>query len=195
VTQDQVGRRERKKAATRKAIADAAVALFLRHGYHEVSVKQIAEAADVAVATVFAHFPDGKPALIFDEDADQEAALVATVRDRPPGQPILDALAVALLADRDGRGPESAQFRAFRALVEGTPELSAYFRTMWLRHEHALAWAIAAEVGADPDDIAITGLAHFVLEAMLLAREAADPARAITRLFELLQTGWGLLGG
>jgi AcrR family transcriptional regulator len=186
------GRRERKKAATRKAIADAAVSLFLEHGYHAVSVKQIAEAADVAVATVFAHFPDGKPALIFDEDASREASLVSVVRDRVPGQSVLDALEQAFLANYEAR-QQTEEFRAFTKLVEETPELALYFRTMWLRHERALAEAITAELGAAPDDIAITGLAHFILGALLLARDDPDPRQALTRLFSLLKTGWGPL--
>ncbi|MDQ2738888.1 MAG: TetR family transcriptional regulator, partial [Actinomycetota bacterium] len=47
------GRRERKKAATRAAIADAALRLFLARGYDQVSVKDVADAADVAVTTLF----------------------------------------------------------------------------------------------------------------------------------------------
>ncbi|MGW4248439.1 aldolase/citrate lyase family protein, partial [Nocardia sp. NPDC004722] len=33
-----------------------------------------------AVVTLFAHFPDGKESLVFDMDADREAAVVAAVR-------------------------------------------------------------------------------------------------------------------
>ena len=62
-----VGRRERKKAQTRQALTDAALRLFLEHGYDAVTVAQIAEAADVSIATVFKHVPDGKEALIFDD--------------------------------------------------------------------------------------------------------------------------------
>ncbi|WP_147264659.1 TetR/AcrR family transcriptional regulator, partial [Streptomyces sp. NBRC 110611] len=58
------GRRERKKAQTRKALADAALRLFLERGYDGVSVKDVAEAADVSVTTLFKHF-SGKEALVF----------------------------------------------------------------------------------------------------------------------------------
>ena len=44
-----IGRRERKKLATRQAIADEAMRLFLRRGYDDVTVAEIADAADVAV--------------------------------------------------------------------------------------------------------------------------------------------------
>ena len=47
----ELGRRERKKAATRKALADAALELFLDRGFDDVGVREIAEAADVSTAT------------------------------------------------------------------------------------------------------------------------------------------------
>jgi AcrR family transcriptional regulator len=194
--QPPAGRRERKKAATRQAIADAALALFLEHGYHEVSVKQIADAADVSVTTLFTYFPDGKEALVFDQDRDREAQLVAIVRDRPAGQPILDALRDGFLAgqSREEQGA-SGQMRRFFELVENTPELSDYLRKMWLRHERALAQAIAEQAGTDPDDVTIIALAHFILETLILARRAgAGPRESLLRVFDRLKNGWGDLG-
>lgn len=82
-----MGRRERKKAATRQAIADAALRLFLERGYDDVGIREIAEAADVSTTTLFKHFPV-KEALVFDEDAENEARLLAAVRERPAGQSI-----------------------------------------------------------------------------------------------------------
>lgn len=79
------GRRDRKKAATRRTLADAALKLFLERGYDNVTVKEIAEAADTAVATLFAHFPAGKEALILDDSGEREASLTAAIRERPEG--------------------------------------------------------------------------------------------------------------
>ena len=45
----------------------------------------------VATTTLFKHFP-GKEALVFDQDSDREAELVAVVRGRPAGQSVVDAL-------------------------------------------------------------------------------------------------------
>src|SRR5215475_5880055 len=86
-----MGRRERKKAATRQAIADAALRLFLERGYDEVGIREIADAADVSTTTLFKHFP-GKEALVFDQDRNREAVLVAAVRERAAGQSVVDAL-------------------------------------------------------------------------------------------------------
>jgi AcrR family transcriptional regulator len=51
------GRRERKKRALRQRIYDEAARLFLRQGFDATTVEQISEAADVAQATFFNHYP------------------------------------------------------------------------------------------------------------------------------------------
>lgn len=51
------GRRERKKRELRGRIYEAARRLFIREGFEATTVAQIAEAADVAQATFFLHFP------------------------------------------------------------------------------------------------------------------------------------------
>src|SRR5690242_20625297 len=136
------GRRERKKAATRQALVDAALELFLERGYDDVGVREVAEAADVSVTTLFKHFPDGKEALVFDQDDDREAALVAAVRNRPAGQSIPQALRRLLSDERSRQVRADPRFPDFLHLIDTTPALREYSRRMWLRHENALAAAI-----------------------------------------------------
>jgi AcrR family transcriptional regulator len=83
------GRRERKKQATRQHIAMTAVRLFLERGFDDVSVAEIADAADVSKVTVFNYFPS-KTDMVFElaETADPAGA----VRDRLPGETPLDAI-------------------------------------------------------------------------------------------------------
>ncbi|MEL6178365.1 MAG: TetR family transcriptional regulator [Myxococcota bacterium] len=63
--------RERKKARTRQAIAEAALELFLEHGFDETTVDAIAEAADISRRTFFRYF-ETKEAAFF---ANQEERL------------------------------------------------------------------------------------------------------------------------
>ncbi|MBC3843522.1 TetR family transcriptional regulator [Streptacidiphilus sp. 4-A2] len=183
-----IGRRERKKAATRQALADAALKLFLEHGYDQVSIKDIAEAADVSTTTLFKHF-SGKEALLFDEDSDHEQALVAVVRERPAGQSIPAALREHVLQVRVDAATDP-RFADFRRLTESTPALREHSHRMWMRHQNALAQAIAADIGASADDPVCAALARFALEAAGLARGREDPRQAVEAAFALLENGW-----
>ncbi|GAA4488600.1 TetR/AcrR family transcriptional regulator [Actinoallomurus oryzae] len=188
MTSPPVGRRERKKAATRQAIADAALRLFLERGYDQVSIRDIADAADVSTTTVFKHF-SGKEALVFDQDEHREAALTAAVRRRADGQSILDALRRHVL---DSWLPLAAhpQMAEFTDLVDSTPALRAYSERMWTRHTDALSAAIADELGVRHDDLACAALARFVLQIPVLARGRPDRRAAVEALFDLLAHGW-----
>ncbi|WP_066948131.1 TetR/AcrR family transcriptional regulator [Microtetraspora fusca] len=188
MTVSPVSRRERKKAATRQAIADAALELFLERGYDQVSIRDIAEAADVSTTTVFKHFT-GKEALVFDQDEERETELVAAVRQRPAGQSIPEALRRHVL---DTWLPIEAhpQRAGFTQLVDSTPELRAYAEHMWTRHTDALAAAIADELGVGHDDLACTTLARYVLEIPALARGRQDRRAAVETIFDILARGW-----
>ncbi|MEU8925312.1 helix-turn-helix domain-containing protein [Kitasatospora sp. NPDC048545] len=185
-----MGRRERKKAATRQSLADAALRLFTERGYDDVGVREIADAADVSVTTLFKHFPDGKEALVFDQDVDREAALVAAVRERPADLTVPQALHRMLLGTHSRQVHADPRFDDFLRLIDTTPALREYARRMWLRHEHALAAAIADDAGLAADDPGCRALAHFALEAPVLARGAQDPDAALARVFDLLDHGW-----
>jgi AcrR family transcriptional regulator len=183
------GRRERKKAQTRQALADAALRLFVERGFDNVGVKEVAEAADVSLSTLFHHFPS-KEALVFDEGEDLEGALVAAVRDRPRGQPALEALRDHLIRTRTHLRADAPLL----ALIESTPALRDYAHRMWLRHEGALSVALSEATGLPANSVATVGIARFALDIPAIARRCSDPAAAIGELFELLSRGWATAG-
>lgn len=183
------GRRERKKARTRRLISDTATRMFTERGFDSVTVKQIADAADVSPTTVFKHFPV-KESLVFDELPDRQAQLVAAVRDRPPGQSVLDALEAHLSAEPMFRDPGNPEFQAFLRLVDGTPALRAYERQMLQRREAALAEAIAGSASTQVSPNAAAALARWVLGALDLARDQPDPRQAFAELIDILRRGW-----
>jgi AcrR family transcriptional regulator len=86
-----LGRRERKKAATRQKIADTALRLFLERGYDAVGIRDVAAEADVAVTTLFSHFASKEP-LVFERDEDFEQRLTQAVTGRAPHEPLIPAL-------------------------------------------------------------------------------------------------------
>jgi AcrR family transcriptional regulator len=180
-----IGRRERKKAQTRKALADAALELFLDRGYDQVGVKEVADAADVSVTTLFKYFPS-KEALVFDQEDDVEAALVGAVHGRPPGYTVVDALREHVLRSVSHGGPSDE----FLRLIESEPVLRDYARRMWMRHETALTRAIAEETGAPEGDVACAALARFALASRELILADEHPRRAAEEIFARLERGW-----
>ncbi|MGW4735219.1 TetR/AcrR family transcriptional regulator [Streptomyces shenzhenensis] len=186
-----VGRRERKKAATRAAILEAATTLFLARGFDAVTVREIADKADVSPKTVFTHFPH-KEALVFSDEDERHERLVAAVSGRPAGTTISDALKAHYLAEIAAL--QSEPQRQILALMEDTPALIDYAEKMWLRHEDALVATITEEFGlAEPSD-EIRFYVRFALHVQLIATREADPEPAVDAGFRLLDKGWGRYG-
>jgi AcrR family transcriptional regulator len=183
----QAGRRERKKAATRASIVEAAHELFLERGFDAVSVREIADRADVSPTTVFAHFPQ-KEALAFGDEDERHERLVAAVGGRAPGTSISAALKAHYLAEITAFGSEPQ--RQLLALMEQTPALVEYAERMWFRHEDALIAAITEEFGlAEPSD-EIRFYVRFALQIQLNATRDTDPESTIDAGFRLLDEGW-----
>ena len=183
------GRRQRKNAQTRAALAEAALRLFLEKGYDAVSVKEIADAVDISVPTLFNHVPDGKEALMFDDGTERRESLLAAVHERKAGQSVMAALREFI----SGRGPfvaePTADFRRRTDLIMNTPALRGYSRTLWIRCEESLAAAIATEMGSPPDDLTARAVARYVLEIPEFVGDAADPVDALHAVFDLLEHG------
>ena len=184
-----VGRRERKKLATRSTIAAAALELFVERGFDAVGIREVADRADVAVATVFAHF-ESKEALVFDQDEEVVRSLLAAVEHRPTGVDVLAALQTWFLATHVAevaRGAGNEEFAAFRRLVDATPALQEYWCRSWRRHEPALAAAIARVTGVEGR------LAHLAatltVEGYLLAARNDGADRTLALLFRVLRAG------
>lgn len=182
-----VGRRERKKAATRTAILDAAMTLFLQRGFDSVTVREIADEADVSQKTVFTHFPQ-KEALLFHEEDAQHERLVAAVRDREGGVTISDALKAHYIAEIAMMMAEP--YRQVLRLMEETPALVDYAEKMWVRHEEALVSAITTEFGLAEPSGEIRLYVRFALQIQLVAIRDVDPAATINSGFRLLDEGW-----
>lgn len=150
-------------------------------------MRDVAEEADVAVTTVFAHFAS-KEALVFDQDEHHEERLVDAVANRSSDQSLLNALrAEALNAARWFSTPKSI---AFWTLVESSAALRGYASHMQARHEQALVSAIASDPEASTSATARRALARFTLDAYSLARDAENPLAAVEEIFDLLEPGF-----
>src|SRR4051794_33181957 len=142
----EVGRRERKKLATRAAVRDAALRLAVRHGVENITVEQIATEADIALRTFFNHYSSKEEAVVAAAAAGAEA-LVVEFRARPADESVLQAMreAVLVVMDRhDAAGRD--HLRALRLMRE-SPSLMPQQMAVLTAQEQALARAVADRVG------------------------------------------------
>ncbi|MFD8757079.1 TetR/AcrR family transcriptional regulator [Kitasatospora sp. NPDC059577] len=205
-----MGLRERKKERTRETIADTAIRLFLDKGFDQVSITEIAEAAEVSRRTLFAYFPT-KEDLVLHRFADHENEAARTVRARPAGQPPLEALRAALLDALAHRDPNTGLcddpgVMAFLRLIADTESLAARLIRYTTRGSDALEEALR-EADVEPLTARLTAVQVIAVQRelavmnqeRLAAGTSADEhypeaVRATERAFDLLRDGLGQHG-
>lgn len=146
--------RQRKKLRTRQHISDVASMLFIRHGFEQVTVAEVAKAAEVSTMTVFNHFPR-KEDLFLDRIPEAIVLFTGAVRDRPAGETPLAALHRVVLELFDQGHPlvgVTDGFTHFWSVVRDSPALRARAREGLEELEFALARAITETTGADAQD-------------------------------------------
>ncbi len=141
------GRRERKRLATHQALRTAALRLGAERGLRDVTVEEIATAADVSVRTFYDHFASKEDAVIgFDEwRVDQ---LRDALRERPEDEAPLAALHAVLrrLLD-ESRAEWPLRMRA----IKNEPTLLPRMFASFVGYERAMVEVIAERTGLDGD--------------------------------------------
>jgi AcrR family transcriptional regulator len=184
------GLRERKKRATREAIAATARRLFAERGFDAVTVAEIAVAADVSEKTVFNHFAT-KEELVFAGGEARLAQLQADIAQRPPGTSVLDVFRASSAAMLDAVAAGETEDRlVVPRIVRDSPALQERLAAGWAREADALVVAVAAATGADEDDLVPAVVARALAWTLITIFRAAfdallageDPAQLAERL-------------
>ncbi|GAA2300573.1 TetR/AcrR family transcriptional regulator [Streptomyces violaceusniger] len=171
------GLRERKKQRTHAAISEAAITLFLEHGFNQVSVAQVAEAAEVSKRTLFAYFP-AKEDLVVHRLADHETESARVVRARPPRTAPLTALREHFLKGLRERDPvtglnDHPQILKLTRMILDTPSLVARMERFKAGAERALAQALR-ETADTPELTARLAAVQIVAVQWSLAQDNAE---------------------
>lgn len=188
---DAAGLRERKKVRTRELIAETARALFAERGFEGVTVAEIAQAADVSPQTVFNYFPT-KEDLVYWRLEAFEAELLAAIRDRPEGEPVVAAFGRfvrrprGLLAESDTEARN--RLAGITRMIAGSPALLARERQTLARYTASLTALIAQEQGAERADIrpavaanALMGVHHALVASARAGVVAGTPHTTLRR--------------
>jgi AcrR family transcriptional regulator len=196
-TDTALGRRERKKIATRRAIQKAALRLAARHGVENVTVEQIADLADVGLRTFFNYFASKEDAVLANTTPGVET-LIAELRDRPVGEPVLVALREAVMRVMQRPGAASRDYILALRVVRDSPTLVPRQMAMHSTHEIALAEAISTRMGPGMPPIypALCAAAALAALRVALSRwlDGENPSRdllrqEVTDAFALLAAG------
>jgi AcrR family transcriptional regulator len=152
-----VSLRERKKLATRRLLRRAALQLVAERGLQNVTVEDIAEAADVSPRTFFNYFPS-KEAVLFGGDPERAAELREGVATGAPGEPALAALCAVLIRDSEAMadelqslGGDPAEWLRRMKVARTDPHVRAAHAASMAMLERALAEGVAARIGADQE--------------------------------------------
>jgi AcrR family transcriptional regulator len=152
-----VSLRERKKLATRRLLRRAALELVAERGLHDVTVEDIAEAADVSPRTFFNYFAS-KEAVLFGGDPERAAELREGVVTEAPGKSVLEALGAVLARDSEAMadelrslGGDPAEWLRRMKVARTDPHVRAAHAAQMAMLERALAEGVAARIGADQE--------------------------------------------
>jgi AcrR family transcriptional regulator len=169
------GLRERKKLATKQALALAAVRLAVERGLENVRVEDITDAVNVSRRT-FTNYFSCKEEAIASLNADRAARAAEALADRPAGEPLADSLAEVFAAQFQAAAGVDRERIAPLRMVISSPALQGEYLKTQAQAEGPLSKVIAERTGADPQN----DLYPHVLAAAVMAAVRAATGHWIT---------------
>ncbi|SFL76534.1 transcriptional regulator, TetR family [Bradyrhizobium sp. NFR13] len=134
-----IGLRERKRQQTRERLTKIAMELFLKRGFEETTLDDIAAAAEISRRSFFHYFASKEDLVLAWQDASTDF-LVAAIAARPADEPMLLAAENALLSM--AQQLESSEAIAMARLKHGNPALRARDHGKYEKMERAIAAAL-----------------------------------------------------
>ena len=186
--------RARKKAATKHAIQDHALKLFVEKGYDATTVDEIAAAAGVSHMTFFRYFPRKEEVVEYDE---HDPLLEQLIAARPPDEPPLVVLHNAIRVGLERILTTDREALLIRTrLVLRNPVLRSRNLVVQDTTRDLLANALARRAGLTEPDLATTVQASAALDAVGVAmmawahgKEETNPVALIDEAFAALESG------
>ena len=198
-----VSLRERKKLATRRLLRRAALELVGERGLANVTVEDIAEAADVSPRTFFNYFPS-KEAVLFGGEPDRAAALRDRVARLAPGAPAVEVLRTVMAQDAEAGaaelrllGGDPADWLRRMKVARTDPHVRAAQAAHMATIERAIGEGLATRLGTDLDTdpypwvlaAAAVGVVRACMAFWAGSGGAVQPGRLVEQAFQALAEG------
>ena len=198
LTGERLGLRARKKRATRQALHGAALRLVAARGFDEVTIEDIAGAADVSPRTFFNYFGSKEDVIVNPdpERVERLRALLAGHGDDEAPLAVVEDVLIALLEEVTDRREEwLLRLRLVREIPALTPRHLAAFDAM----EQVLVTDVARRTGLDAGTdiypVLVGSAAMAAMRASIMRWGAGDGRTSLPDLiheaFELLRSGLG----
>ncbi|RBQ16339.1 TetR/AcrR family transcriptional regulator [Spongiactinospora rosea] len=198
------GLRERKKRQTRQRISGVALGLFVARGFDNVTIAEVAAAAEVSVNTVYNYFETKEDLVLPPEEASPQR-LADIVRGRRPGESAADAVLARLRQEVRGRERRvglSEGFGRVLVMMRAAPTLTARLERLAHQMITELAGRLTEETGAAPGDPVawavawqLGGLHSMVLSEIGRRTTAGERPDAIAaNVLELIDAAEDLMG-
>lgn len=178
------GLRERKKAKTRAQIQQEALRLFREQGYHQTTVEQIAEGAEVSPSTFFRYFPTKEDVVLYDV---LDPELISAFKAQPAHLSPIRALRLSVHDVFEGLSDEQVGQQRQRAMLfVSVPELRAAWMNELEGAIQMIREPIAERLGRPADDFAVQNLVGAIFGVMLVAmlRAAENPKLDVFELID-----------
>ncbi len=183
------GLRERKKLAMRQKLGSAALRLAIEHGLENITIEDITAAADVAPRT-FRNYFSSKQEAICALATDRAQLIGASLRARPAGEPLWEALSEAVVQHYEQTDqPLDSQHMAAIRLLTSSPAIRGEYLKVTAAMQSALAEAIADRTAADTrqdmQPMILAGAVTAATRVALTRWASADPPEPLRPLLRL----------
>jgi AcrR family transcriptional regulator len=161
------GLRERRRIASIRRIQEAALDLFDQRGFANVTIEQIAEAAEVSPSSVYRYFGTKEQLVLYEEfDFRLIEAVEAELASHPPVEAVRRALA-GVMAEFFGRDEELARRKMRYALED--PHLRAAMSEQVDQFTRLVADVLGRAANRDPGDLEIQVIASSLVWSLTAA--------------------------
>jgi len=161
-------KRGRPPVTSAARIARTALDLFVRNGFEQTTLDEVATAAGVSRRTLFQYFPS-KSAIVWHGSQEAYQALLEGLGEVRSVNTWRSRLADAMMASLQFPDGDLDSLRLRLRLIEAEPSLQAHLYTDAQPHLLAIAHRLAMVMGTDPDDLEPFVLARMAWTATVCA--------------------------
>jgi mycofactocin system transcriptional regulator len=162
--------RGRPPSTSLEEVASRALALFVRRGFEQTTLDDVASALGVGRRTLFRYVASKNDLVWGDFDAVLDR-LRGSLADPRPGEAVMETLGRAVVESNHYEGEALEELRLRMRLITTVPALQAHSMVRYRDWRGVVSEFIAARTGQAPDDLVPLIVGHMALGASMAAFE------------------------